>query len=46
MATLNETHAPISRKYVAQQGKVMLNWSKTSQTFWLHSPIFALEKET
>ena len=45
MATFNETHTPTSRKYVGEQGIVMLNWSETSQTFWLHSSGFALEKQ-
>ena len=44
LATFNETGAPTSRKYVSEQGIVMLNWSKTFQTFWLHSLLFNLEK--
>ena len=45
MATFNETCAPTSRKYVAEQGIVMSNWLKTFRTFCLHSFIFALEKQ-
>ena len=44
VATFSETCAPTSRKYVAEQGIVMLNWSKHFKTFWSHSSIFALEK--
>ena len=44
MATFNKTRAPTSRKYVSEQGIVMLNWSKTFQTLWLHSSVFNLEK--
>ena len=43
VATFNETRAPTSRKYVSEQAIVMPNWSKTFQTFWSHSFIFALE---
>ena len=46
MATFNETRAPTSRKYVAAQGIVMPNWSKTIQAFWWHSPVFALENQS
>ena len=46
MATFNETRAPTFRKYVVEQGIVMPNWSKSFQTFWSHSSIFALEKKT
>ena len=46
VATFNETRAPTSRKYVAGQGKVMSNRSKTFRTFWFHSSVFALEKQT
>ena len=46
VATLNETSAPTSRKYVAQQGIVMRNWSKTFQSFWLHSSVSTLEKQS
>ena len=45
VATFNETHAPASRKYVAEQGIVMPNLSKTFKTFWLHSSVFSLEKQ-
>ena len=45
VATFSETRAPTSRKYVAEQGIVMPNWSKTFQTFWSHSSVFALEKQ-
>ena len=45
VATFSETRAPSSQKYVAEQGIVMLNSSKTFQTFWLHSSVFALEKQ-
>ena len=44
-ATFNETHAPTSEKYVAKQGIVMPNWSKTFQTSWSHSSVFTLEKQ-
>ena len=45
VATFNETRAPTSRKYVAEQGIVMRNWSKTFQTFWSDSSSFALEEQ-
>ena len=45
MATFIETRAPTSRKYVAEQGIVMSNSSKTFQSFWLHSSVFALETQ-
>ena len=45
MATFSETHATTSRKDVAEQYIVMSNWSKTFQTFWSHSSVFALEKQ-
>ena len=45
MATFNERREPTSRKYVGEEGIMMLNWSKTLQTFWLQFSIFALEKE-
>ena len=45
MATFNEARAATSRKYVAEEGIVMPNWSKTFQTLWLHSSVFALEKQ-
>ena len=37
--------APTSRKYVAEQGIVMPNWSKTLENFCLHSFVFPLEKQ-
>ena len=46
VATFNETCAPTSWKYVAQQGIGMPTWSKIFQTFWLHSSVFALEKQS
>ena len=45
MATVNETRPPTASKYVAEQGILMQNWSKTFQTFWLRSSVFALEKQ-
>ena len=44
MGSFNETGAP-ARKYLAEQGIVITNCSKIFQTFWLHSSIFALEKQ-
>ena len=38
-------HAHISKKYVAEQGIAMPNWSETFETFWWHSYPFALEKQ-
>ena len=38
-------HAPISKKYVTEQGIAMPNWSETFETFWWHSYSFALEKQ-
>ena len=32
------------RKYIAEQSWAMSNWSKTFQTFTLHSSVFAIEK--
>ena len=46
VATFNETGAPTFKNYVAEQGTVMPNWSKTFQTFRSHSCIFALEKQS
>ena len=40
-----KTHAPTSRKYVTEEGRVLPNWSKTVQTFWSHSYVFAFEKQ-
>ena len=45
MATFNETCAPTSRKYAAEQGIAMPNCSKTFQTFRSHSSVFALERK-
>ena len=45
VVTFNERRAPTSRKYVAEQGIVMPNWSKTCQTFWSQSSVFSLEKQ-
>ena len=45
VASFTETRAPTSRKYVAEQGIVMANWSETFQIFWSHSFVFALEKQ-
>ena len=45
MATFNERRAPTSRNSVAEQGIVMSNCSKTFQTYWSHSSVFALEKQ-
>ena len=44
MAAFNETRASSSKKYVAGQGVLMPNCSKTFQTLFSHS-IFALEKQ-
>ena len=45
MATFNERRVQTSRKYVAEQGIVMPNSSKTFPTFRSHSCVFALEKK-
>ena len=45
VATSSETYAPTSREYVAEQDIAMPNWSKIFQAFWLHSSLFALEKQ-
>ena len=45
VATFNETCAPTSKKYVAKQDILMTNGSKPLQSFWFHSPVFALEKK-
>ena len=45
MATFNEARADTSRKYVAEEGIAMPNWSKTFKTLWSHSSVFALEKQ-
>ena len=43
--TFNKMRAPTSKNYVAEQGIVIPNWSKTLQAFLWHSSIFALEKQ-
>ena len=43
-ATFNKTRAPTSRIYVAEQGIVMPNWSKTFQTLRSYSSVFDIEK--
>ena len=45
VVTFNQMRAPTSRKYIAEQGILVLNWSKTFLTFWLRSCVFALEKQ-
>ena len=45
VATFSETCAPTSKKYVAKQGIVMPNWSKTFQTFWSYYSVFDWEKQ-
>ena len=45
MATFNDSRAPTSRKYVAEQGIVMPISSKIIETFRSHSSVFPLEKE-
>ena len=45
VATFGKTRGPTSRKYVAEQGIVMPNWSETIQNFWSNSAAFALEKQ-
>ena len=45
LATFNERRAPTSRKYVTEQGIVMPNWWKITETFRSHSSVFALEKQ-
>ena len=39
------TRAQTSRKYVAEQGIVMPDWSKIIETFRSHCSVFALVKE-
>ena len=41
VATFNETRAPTSRKYVAEQGIVMPNWLKYVKRFG-HTSLFLL----
>ena len=45
VSTFNETRAPTSRNYVAEQGIVMPNWSNMFQSFWSDSCVFALERQ-
>ena len=45
VATFNETRAPTSRKYVAEQGLPSPYLSKTFQTFWSNFSVFILEKQ-
>ena len=45
VATFSETRTLTSRKYVAEQGIVMPNWSKIFRVFRSHSSVFALEKQ-
>ena len=46
MTSFNDTRAPASRKYVAEQVIVIQNWSKTFQTFWSHSSVLGLEEKS
>ena len=45
VATFGETRHPASRKYVAEQSRVMPNSSITFQTFWWHLSVFPLDKK-
>ena len=45
MANFNETRAPTSRKYVAEQDIILTSLSGTLQFPWSHSSVFALEKQ-
>ena len=45
VATFSETREPAYAKYLAKQGIVMSNWSKSFQTFRSHSFAFAIEKQ-
>ena len=45
LATFNETRAPTSRKYVAEQGIVKPIISEKLQFYWSHSSVFAFEKQ-
>ena len=44
MATFNEMRAPTSRKYVTEEGIMILDLLHTLQCFWLHSSVFAKGK--
>ena len=46
MATFNEMRAPTSRKYLAEQGKVIPNLPEKNKSFHSHSSIFVLEKQS
>ena len=46
VASFIETRASTSRKYEFEEGLLTPNWSKTFQSFWLHSHDFALEEQT
>ena len=43
MDSFSEMLAPTSRKYIVEQGSPTPIKLKTSQTFWSHSSVFALE---
>ena len=45
VAAFGETRPSTSRKYVAEQGRVMPSFSKIFQTFWWHLFVFSLEKQ-
>ena len=45
VATFNERRLLTSRKCVPGQGILMQNLSETNQSFWLHSSVFASEKQ-
>ena len=45
LPSFNETRAPTSRRYVAEQGTVIANWLKIYQIFRLDSSVCPLEKE-
>ena len=45
VVTFNETHAPSSRKYVAEQVIVMPNWPRTFQAVSSHSFVLVSEKQ-
>ena len=46
MATLSETCALTCRTNVAEKGMAIPNLSETLRLLWLHSSVFALEKES
>ena len=43
VATFNETRAPTSRKYVAEDTKINPEQFKPDELFWYHSSVFAVE---